>query len=66
MTTITLPRAAVEQALEALVWEAGSEPALYAAQTYKAIADLRAALAQQDEPVEYDRAAIAKAEGEQA
>ena len=47
MTTITIDRAVVEQALEALVWEAGSEPALYAAQTLQAITALRAALAQQ-------------------
>lgn len=36
----------MRQALDALVWEAGSEPALYAAQTYAAIAALRERLAQ--------------------
>ena len=39
-------RQAAQQALEALVWEAGSEPAMYAAQTAKAITNLRAALAE--------------------
>ena len=48
---ITMPRAVLEQSLEALVWEAGSEPALYSAQTLSAITALRAALAQQAEPV---------------
>ena len=42
-------RTAAQQALEALAWKAGSEPALYGAQTLQAITALRAALAQQDE-----------------
>ena len=37
-------RALCEQALAALVWEAGSEPSLYAAQTGAAIEALRAQL----------------------
>ena len=37
-------RALCEQALAALVWEAGSEPSLYAAQTGAAIAAIRAQL----------------------
>jgi len=48
---ITMPRAVAEQALEALVWEAGSEHALYSAQTFSAITALRAKLAQQAEPM---------------
>ena len=42
-------REAAQMALEALVWEAGSETALYAAQTEKAITALRAALAQHED-----------------
>lgn len=41
-----------EQALAALVWEAGSEPALYAAQTSAAISALRGKLG----PCVYGRA----------
>ena len=55
MTVMQIDRAVVEQVLEALVWEAGSEPALYAAQTDKAITALRAALAQQAEPLTIER-----------
>jgi hypothetical protein len=39
-------RTAAQQALDALIWEVGSEPTLYAAQTAKAIKALRAALEQ--------------------
>jgi hypothetical protein len=45
-------RTAAQQALEALVWEAGSEPTMYAAQTAAAIDALRAAFAAEPEPVE--------------
>ena len=57
-------RIAAQQALEAL--EYAQQNRECPSTTRQAIADLRAALAQQAEPVEYDRAAIAKAEGEQA
>jgi hypothetical protein len=44
-------REVMRQALEALIWEAGSEPALYATQTHQAIESLRAALDEKVEPV---------------
>ena len=44
-------RQAAEMALEALVWEVGSCPEMYAKQTAGAITALRAALAETDEPV---------------
>ena len=53
MTTITLPRATVEQALEALVSE-NSLSAVAMQQRMDAIRALRAALAQQAEPVDTD------------
>jgi hypothetical protein len=50
MTPITLPRATVEQALEALEWSWGGEP--MGTLERDAITALRAALSQQAEPVE--------------
>ena len=51
MTHITLPRATVEQALEALKNAEDHLPKPYSTDASKAITALRAALAQQAEPV---------------
>ena len=50
---ITVDEEVLRQALEALIWEVGSEPTLYAAQTAKAIKALRAALAEPEQEQEW-------------
>lgn len=59
-------REAMQYALEALVWEAGSEPALYALQTLRAVEALRAALdalAEKQEPVAWGQIGMMNGRG---